>query len=80
MGQKSIWLTSNHIIGYIGQDNYANFFPHYDHVTTSIPSHPRKIHAQEILETYPRVVIVTIVYQKAAGIEVNVVFAVPFSA
>ena len=34
----------------------------------------------EPFETYPRVVIVTIVYQKAAGIEVNVVFAVPFSA
>ena len=37
MGQKSIWLTSNHIIGYIGQDNYANFFLV---ITTS---NPRKI-------------------------------------
>ena len=40
MGQKSIWLTLNHIIGYIGQDNYANFFII---ITTSNCSYPREI-------------------------------------
>lgn len=70
-------VTQNHL------DNaFLNPFSSelYNLIGSTITSHPFNLHPISLDGTYPSVVMVTIVYQKAAGMLVNLLAEDPFSA